>query len=434
MQRLNPPLFILLFLFAALAHADSLDGTWKASALRVSWSVGDWGSDCGPPPSGGGEPAGTATITTTASGFTLSGWGRTYSSSQCWEQMPGLTPRSRSAGGSVMQTTCTMPPGDPRHATVTTSWYPAGDKIQFDEVGQYRYVIAGSTCTASVRRTRTLTRIARLPSTSPTPASKKPAPAPTETSSPLAGYLRTSLSDLPPPPERAPVCAQLGPPVRLEVVPRTKLMRPGEHFRFVATARDAKGCRVPVATSWKLTRGSDEVTLSPNGELQVLSHARSAKVEIEASVGAQAVKVFARVVSPQEFEQLLAGGTYGTLGESLDAAELTLATGHVELDKPAAAPKHEPRVVLWLLGLLSVVVAGATVLLVRRRNQHRHEIVAETERNSAVIEAPPAPEARPTSPPPGSSLPRRTCPVCGKRYEEGTMYCPDDGARLMRAN
>lgn len=424
----------LMCLFAALAQADSLDGTWKASPLRVSWSVGDWGSDCGPRPSGGGEPATTFTLTSTASGFTLSGGGRTYSTGQCWEQMPGLAARSRSAGGSVMQTTCTMPPGDPRHAKVTTSWYPDGEKIVFDEVGQYRYVIGSSTCTASVRRTRTLTRTARLPTSNATQASKKPAAAPLQTPSPLAGYLRTSLNDPPPPPERAPLCAQLGPPVRLEVVPRTKLMRPGESFHFVATARDAKGCRVPVATSWKLTRPSNDVTLSSAGELQASAQAHGARVEIEASVANQSVKVSALVVSQEEFNQLLAAGTYGTLGESLDSAELTLATDHVELDSPGAAPTRGPSILLWLLGLLSALVAGATVLLVRRRNQHQGEIAAENQRDSVVIEARPTPPPISIAPPPAPSPTRRTCPVCGKRYEEGTMYCTDDGARLMRAN
>jgi hypothetical protein len=326
-----------------------------------------------------------------------------------------------------------MPPGDPRHAKVTTSWYPDGEKITFDEVGQYRYVIGGSTCTASVRRTRTLTRIARLPSSPVTQTSKKPAhPQPSPSS--LAGYLRTSLNDPPPAPERAPVCAQLGPPVQLEVMPRTKLLRPGESFQFVATARDAKGCRVPVATSWKLTRPASDITLRSTGELQASAQARDARVEIEASVGSQSVHVFALVVSQQEFEQLLAGGTYGTLGESLDSAELTLATGHVELDKPNTAPARGPRVLLWLLGLLSVLIAGTTVLLIRRRSQHQAAFAAETQRDSVVIEARSTPPPASVVPPPVTSQLRRTCPVCGKRYEEGTLYCTDDGARLMRAN
>lgn len=465
-------------LFAALAHADSLDGTWKASALRVSWSIGDWGNDCGPRPSGGGEAGGTVTLKSEGAGFTLSGLGRNYSSRECWEQMPGLAPRSRSAGTSVVQTTCTMPPGDPRHAKVTTSWYPKGDTIQFDEVGQYQFAVAGSNCTASVRRSRTLSRVSAAPvrateppqaaavSRSTVPAKAEGATAtsakgtaaertttkeqlPTvpnhervavdDSSTALSGYLRTTLND-PPPPPAASNCGTPGAPVRLEVTPRTKLMRPGEAFQFAAIARDVNGCRVAVPTVWRLS-GPSEATLSPVGMLRVPKDAQPAKLEIEASVGAQSIKVGAIVVSEQEFERLLEGGSYGTRGESLDAAEVTLATGHVELETTRTRSTQQAPY-LALLALLLVAIAGVTFALVRRLRQQKStlapdptNIPTQVKRDSILTEAKTVP--LPTSshtvsshPPPAGRL----CPVCGKRYDTGTTFCPDDGARLMRAN
>jgi hypothetical protein len=61
-----------------------------------------------------------------------------------WERMPDLTARSHSAGSSTIRTTCKMPAGDPRQATVTTTWYPRGDEIYFDETGQYQFIVSGS--------------------------------------------------------------------------------------------------------------------------------------------------------------------------------------------------------------------------------------------------------------------------------------------------
>ena len=441
-------------LIAVSAKADSLDGTWTASALRVSWSIGDWGKDCGPRPSGGGEPGGSVTITSSGAGFTLSGLGRNYSSSQCWEQMPGLATRSRSTGKDAMQITCTMPPGDPRHAKVTTSWFPQGDTIVFDETGQYKFAVLESTCTASVRRTRTLTRIktaARGPTppkaaVGSAPSSSPPRATNTEGTPAIDGPPSTQAAP-PPPPERSTACRTPGPPVRLEVTPRTKLMRQGENFQFSAIARDRAGCRAPVATVWRLV-GTSSATLTAGGMLKVPADAPGEKLEIEASVAAQAVRVSARIVSAQEFDQLLEGGHFGTLGESLDGAEIALASGYVQLDETKPVPAKKPSKLLWGLGGLIALSAVATFALLRRtkrrtdpRTARRLDDSVRSSSDSVVTEGESTdtaltsshiatPAAEHMTPP----VRKRLCPVCGKRYEEGTAFCAEDGARLMRGN
>src|SRR5690606_15558845 len=212
-------------------YAADLSGTWTASSLRVSWSIGDWGKACGPRPSGGGESGGTVTLTPQGSGFKLSGLGRTYSSNQCWERMPGLSSTGHSAGSATIQTTCKMPPGDPRQATVITSWYPRGDELYFDETGQYQFVLSGSNCTASVRRTRVLTRVIEKPAKVISPEEKPTKVEEAKTTATTTTTVDVPRTTPPPPPAKATECRNAGKAVSLEVTPKTKLMRVGESFQ-----------------------------------------------------------------------------------------------------------------------------------------------------------------------------------------------------------
>lgn len=392
------------------------------------------------------------TLTSVGAGFQLSGFGRNYSSAQCWEQMPGLATRSRSAGKSAIQTTCSMPPGDPRRATVITTWYPRGETITFDETGQYQFTLSGSNCTASVRRSRTLTRVkSATPSSSKTHAT---------VSSPSAGSAAppqsprvvvpssqpsnqaTAINAAPPPlPEQAAHCRAPGPPVRLEVTPRHKLMRPGEKFQFSAIARDKNGCRAPVLTSWKLIRG-EGAELSSNGTLTVPEGAHGATLQIQATVAQQSVTVTANVVSGQEFEDLLSAGSYGVLGESLDAAEVNLASGHVELEELGANEKSNKLPLLWLFMALLGIAGVAIYVLIRRQHTHKEVTVPTSARRSSDstftegVEpgAETLLERDPQSPTADPQQFKRLCPVCGTRYEPGTQFCAQDGARLMRVN
>ncbi|MEO7110586.1 MAG: hypothetical protein ABI183_09125, partial [Polyangiaceae bacterium] len=106
-----------------------MSGSWSASALSEKWSTTEWGDACGPKPTPSGAPGGAVTIAEQGGELTMSGAGRTFSTSQCWEQMPGLSRSSHSAGSRGWSTRCTSPAGDPRHTTIVTNISATDDTI-----------------------------------------------------------------------------------------------------------------------------------------------------------------------------------------------------------------------------------------------------------------------------------------------------------------
>src|SRR5690606_23323117 len=105
----------------AAQSQPTLSGRWSASAMSVQWRIGQWGSQCGPKPGGGGSASGSVSIKQTGSELTIHGGTRTYQTTQCWEQFPGLSPRSHSGGKRGWRTTCKTAASDPRQATVITT-------------------------------------------------------------------------------------------------------------------------------------------------------------------------------------------------------------------------------------------------------------------------------------------------------------------------
>lgn len=431
-QHLGAALLSGLCLLSSPAGAQSngLNGQWTASSLRVSWAIGDWGEACGPRPSGGGERGGTVTLSQTGSGFRLSGLGREYTSGQCWERMPGLTTKSKSAGSSAIVARCSMPAGDPRQASVVTTWYPRGDEIYFDETGQYQFVVSGSNCTASVRRTRVLTRVI-VPETV-----KAPPTGEAKQENPPEKLEKKPETALPPAPARASQCERPGPATQVEVSPTSKLMRQGESFTFQVIARDSSGCRVPAPARWELVKGQG-ASLNRHGVLKVADDAPTGHLKLRMSAFDKEVFVSARVVSEAEYEKLLAGGSYGVLGESLKTTAIAVTSSHVELDEvPTAEERGDKRILLALVAAALLLLCGVALWLlkVRSRTEVRTKTAPlpealEQERRDSSSAASEAPE-----PEQAPARPARLCPVCGKRYEDATQFCVDDGARLMRSN
>ena len=222
---------LLLCVFARPADAQqlkTLSGTWSASAMRSAWNVGDWGEACGPKPGGGAAPAGTVTIKQSGGELAISGAGRSYSTAECWEQMPGLARSSHSGGQRGWRTVCKSSAGDARQATVVTTVSASDSYITFDETGQYQFVIQGTNCTASVRRSRSFRLIQREGEAPPVAASSPPV-----------------ASAAPAPSAKVPQtrCENPGPAARLEVRPSRKLMRAGEEFSFRALGLRRRGLR-----------------------------------------------------------------------------------------------------------------------------------------------------------------------------------------------
>lgn len=396
-------------LFAGSVHAQTTaSGKYTASALQASWRIGDWGAACGPKPSGGGEAGGSVTVTDDGKTLTLSGLGRTYRSNQCWEQLPGLTTQSSSGGGSTYRAVCKNAPGDPRQATITTTWTVRPNALYFDETGQYQFVVENQNCTASVRRTRVLTRVEEKAAEPVTPPAPTPAPTPVKPQPPAPAE---------PPPSR---CQKPGPARRLEVSPAEKLMLPGERFSFRTVVRDDAGCVVKAQPTWAIERGQELGRLVSPGTLETNAQAVDGAIGLRATLDGQSVQLTAQVVSRERYEALLAAGTYGESGESKESA-VTLLAGST-IDAEAQVLEGKTSIWTWIIAAVSgLLFLGAAGWLVFGRKKPQALPVEEPE------------EAPPAAPPPPPE-PNKVCPLCGEQYPPTAEFCGKDGAFLLRMN
>jgi hypothetical protein len=411
----------------ALAQQPTLSGRWSASAMQSSWNVGDWGAACGPRPGGGGAPAGTVTIAQQGSELTISGAGPTYSTTNCWEQFPGLVRSNHSGGARGWRTVCKTGAADPRQATVITTVSASDSYITFDETGQYQFVLQGQNCTASVRRSRSFRLIQREGEPPPAPAAPAPtAAAPTTPPPTAAPQPPTSPPRTPPPAPAAPDrCNDLGPPARLEVRPSRKLMRPGEEFTFRTTVVDAAGCPLPSANPvWRMVAPSAPVELISPGKVRVRAGAADAEVAISVSMAEQTVKVMVEIASETRYESLLRQRGFNEAGESAEAAVAVIASGSVGARSAVAQDQARGRRLVFagIVGALAAL-CGVLGVLVVRRNRQRAADARERALANRIVSAP-SPVAAPR---PVGML----CLTCRKEYPPGSTFCAVDGNRLV---
>lgn len=392
----------------ALGQSPSLDGKWSATALTASWNVGDWGAACGPKPSGGGEPGGTATIAENGNELVISGVGRTYRTTECWEQFPGLSRTGHTAATRSWRTSCKSPAKDPRQAKIVTSVTATDDQVIFDETGAYQFVIQGQNCTASVRRSRFFRRIKAS-----APASTSTSTAATSTAAPTAAATA-----------KAPSCGTLGPPSRIELRPSRKLIRPGESFTFRAAVVDAKGCALGIVPAFRLPEDAVGVTLSGSGTVTVAKDAPEADVKLTAALGARAVESVLQVVSGDRFDALLAGGGFDETGASADAAVTRLESGSIGARSTVIEDDSGRRRILFVgvVGGAALLLGVLGLFLVRRSRRAPLSVRSAPRAASApTMAAAPAPVA-----------PRGTyCPTCREEYSPESQFCPTDGNRLV---
>lgn len=384
------------------AQDSTLAGRWTAPPMRVDWKIGDWGPACGPRPSGGGAPGGTVVIKTQGSELVMSGAGRTYSTSECWEQFPGLTRVSHSAGSGRWNSVCQTPAGDPRQARVATTISRTGDtQIHFDETGQYQFVLEGQNCTASVRRTRTLTLLQREG----------------EATAPLLSAPQAVPSQPPAPTTR---CVTKGLPERLEVRPSRKLMRPGEAFTFRAAVVDRAGCGLNIVPTWRVVAGGEALTLLAPGKVQIAENAEETEARLQASVGDRAVSITVEVVSHERYDALLREGGFNAEGESAEAAIARIATESIGTRSSVVREEAEGRKTAFIAVIGGMALAfglAGLFFLGRSRKQKK-----------AALALP-----RPTAPP-TQSISRRggnVCPTCREEFPVGAEFCAFDGNRLV---
>jgi predicted amidophosphoribosyltransferase len=395
--------FVIGFSIARTALADEarLDGQWSATAMSANWKIGDWGAACGPQPSGTGAPAGTVTVEQRGSELVMSGAGRTFSTTECWEQFPGLTRTSHSVGGKTWRNTCRTPPGDPRQAQLITTVTASDRQIVFDETGQYQFVIKGQNCTASVRRSRFLRPISTT--TEPArPATSAPASSATTTTEPKAS------------------CRTPGPPARLEVRPSRKLMRPGETFSFRGVVMDARGCLLETAPAFRIGAGPEGVTVSSAGLVTVPEAAAEGEVKLVASAGGRSLPIAVEIVSRERYDALLAEGRFDQSGASSEAAVVKIESSSIGAKETVVKDDSERKRTLFvaLVGGSALVLGVVGLLLVQRSRRANRRAKAATET--------PAPRLSPSRASDGTMV----CPTCRAEYPAGAQFCARDGNRL----
>jgi hypothetical protein len=382
----------------ALADAPTLAGKWTASPLSVNWQLGDWGKACGPPPSGGGEAGGSVTIAESGSELTISGAGRSYTTAECWERYPGIQRISHSASARNFKTVCKTSAGDPRQATLVTTLSATDSRINFDETGQYQFVIEGQNCTASVRRTRSYSLVSRAgeqPAAAPSAAPEQPKPAVRPTTD----------------------CDNPGLPERLEVRPSRKLMRPGESFEFRTAVVDARGCAVPVTPTWRVISGASALSVAAPGKVTADPVASESEATLEVTLGDRSVRVVVEIAAKDRYDALLQARGLDESGESKEAAVLRVASESLGAREVVARDQSrgKTRWFVAIAGALALVLGLLGLLLVRRG------------RRAAQV-APPEASSRPR---PAQAHGAKACPTCREEFPAEAEFCPNDGNRLI---
>jgi hypothetical protein len=432
---------------AAPARADApptLDGRWSATPLTVKWIVGDWGPACGPRPSGGGESGASVVVHEEGSELSITGGGRSYSTSTCWEQYPGILRVNHASSSRSWKTTCRTSAGDPRQAAVTTSLTATDDRISFYEAGQYQFVIEGQNCTASVGRYRTYSLVQR--------AGTPETPPPLTSSAPPA---QKPTATKPPAEKPAPEvnrCANPGPPARLDVRPSKKLMRADEEFTFRALVFDASGCPVFAKPTWTIDAGGDHAELRQPGSVHVLPDAPEGEVRLAASVGGRSALVTIEIASSERYDSLLKSGAFNADGEVDEAASVAIASSAIGAASAVAedTASRRKRLFVGIVAVAALLLAALGAVVFRRSQNATRELSEKVAAKDAArrdakraAAAAAAEAARKDAPPPaavGSTMVspqgrgKTICPVCGQQYAAESRFCGTDGATLLPLN
>jgi len=423
MRRLPLLKFLIACLLCAItgaAHAQSptLAGRWSATPMRSDWIIGEWGKACGPTPSGGGAPGGSVTITSSGSELHLSGAGRDFSTAECWEQFPGLSRISHSSGPRGWRSTCKTKLGDARQATIVTTLSATDNLISFDETGQYQFVITGQNCTASVRRTRSLSLVQRQGESAPL-ASATPPPAPSATAE--APGANSAVAKAPAPPVK--VCKLPGPPERLEIRPARKLLRPGDSFEFHTSVLDAAGCAVPMSPLWKIVGNHPPLELSGPGRVKVPESATESTVELLATLGGHSARVTVEIASKDRYEALLTQKGLNAEGESSEVAAARIATSALGGGSVVTRDDSQRRRIIF------VGVVGGTALVLGLLGF----ALVQHSRRKPLEPEPRAPQVRLTPATTPNNLPplAKVCPTCREEYPPEAGFCANDGNRLL---
>lgn len=430
----------------AWAQRKTLSGTWSATAMTERFNVGEWGPKCGPRPGGQGAPGGTVTITQQGNELDIRGAGRSYSTTNCWEQAPGLQRVSHSASARGWSNRCATAANDPRQATVVTTISATDDAIHFDETGSYQFMLEGQACTASVRRTRSFRLIQRQGEAAvgaTPPAASSVASAPPTTSATPPAVTKTVDDGI-------KNCSSPGEPARLEVRPARKLLRAGDSFSFSARVVDEQGCPASVVPTWRVVQGTAKLSVSSTGKVTAEENSPEGTADIQVSVGGKSVRVSVEVASRERYESLLEIRGLNELGETDEVATAMIATTSLGSGTAVAEDTAKKRKTIFAVvvggGALLVVLVGLFFL---RRGTRNRRVESDEPMAPRVVPKVPLSERMVVGAPPEARSRQRhevfevdravqdkpppvVCPLCKQEYPAGSLFCPNDGTRLVK--
>jgi hypothetical protein len=390
----------------------TLSGTWSATSMSEKWSTSEWGDGCGPKPSAGGAPGGTATVTQTGGELSFSGPGRPYSTTQCWEQLPGMKRTSHSGGQRGWSSTCASPAGDGRRATVVTKISATDSTIVFSETGSYEFSINDSICKASVSRSRSYKLVQRAGEEPQKSAEPPPPPPPPPTA--------TAKPDPVPPYEGD--CDPAKAPARFEVRPARKLLRPGESFTLTSIVTDKLGCRLGLVPDLSAEAGEPGSKLSFDKlTIKAAADAPAGTANVLATLGGKSVTLVVEIALPEQYDELLKARGLNQSGEDEKAAVAEIAVAFGGSQTEAQDTSKDRRIAFLVLAAGVAALLSFVGLVLVRRGKRAHER-DEQARDSAV-------------PSNVMFFDQKTqameCPKCGRVYAVGEGFCSDDGSALV---
>ena len=437
-------------LVATLALAESrptLAGSWSAGPLVERYNIGEWGAPCGPRPVDHDFAGGPAEVHEEGDELAIVAEGRTFRTTDCWEQLPGVGRSSHTATDRSWQTGCQSAPDDARQTVLVTSIKASDSTIFLDEVAQYQFRIEGQNCTASARRTRTWSLVQRqgerLAEAAPA-ASGRPTAAVAKTAQPVVSHGTPPAEDIAAPEKTSAAsadrstaarCTTSGPAMQVEVRPARKLLRPGERFTFRTTAVDANGCPVDPRATWTLGNSSTKVSVIPGGTVVVDDDATDGTAELLITAAGRSTQVNVEVATPSRYEALLAPAATDA---ATDEPAAIIATG-ASLGASSATAQdtaHTRKTIfVVLIGVLALGLAALGLVLVRRAPLAS----AALDRSGSLLRAPVM-----QGPPPkpgniviqargGGAARGMICPSCRTEFPPKSVFCPHDGNRLVPA-
>jgi hypothetical protein len=411
-------------------RGSTLAGSWSASPLIEQWNVGDWGRSCGPRPTTHEVPGGPATVREEGPELVIVSTDRTFRTSDCYEQLPGVTQTSHSVTQRSWQTRCTSAPNDPRQTTLVTTVTATDNTLSIDETGAYQFNVQGQNCTASSRRTRNFRLMLRQGEVPPPPGVE---PAPTATAvaqgrgQPLPSP--SSLGRL----NAGGRCTEVGEPTRLEVTPSRKLLKPGERFTFRIASFDANGCPVPARVTWAVLTPDAKVAIAPGGTVTVADEAEDGVVDLAVSFAGKSARVHVEVATPARYDALLSAASATDAGESDEPATI-VASGSLSVNSAVAQDSARARKTTFvvIIGTLALGLAALGFVLLRR-GAARSSVDDDPDAEPmayGTLAAGRGPRVLMSA---GHPLPARTvsCPSCRGEFAAGTAFCPNDGNRLI---